>query len=68
MEKFVVNGRINSRYIEKKEFNSNMSAKKYVDQLCTKFDLQVEEEIMNHNENIFVVDYHNEFSIKHTYF
>ena len=64
MEKFIVNGRINSRYIEEKEFSSHKSAEKYVDSLCTKYDLQVEEIISENNSNLFLVDYHNEFSIK----
>ncbi len=68
MEKFIVNGRINSRYIEAKEFNSNKKAEKYVDSLCTKYDLQVEEVIKENDVNLFLVDYHNEFSIKQIYF
>ena len=64
MEKFIVNGRINSRYIEEKEFKSSKSAKKYIDLLCTKYDLQVEEIINENDSNLFMVDYHNEFSIK----
>lgn len=68
MEKFIVNGRINSRYIEEKEFNSNESALKYVDTLCTKYDLQVEEVVKEDSENIYMVDYHNEFSIKQLHF
>ena len=68
MEKFIVNGRINSRYIEEKTFTSSKSAKEYVDQLCTKYDLQVEEVVNENNENLFLVDYHNEFSIKQIYF
>ena len=68
MEKFIVNGRINSRYIQEKEFNSNESALKYVDTLCTKYDLQVEEIIKDNQKDIFMVDYHNEFSIKQLHF
>ena len=68
MEKFIVNGRINSRYIEEKEFSSNKSAEKYVDSLCTKYDLQVEEVVSENNSNLFLVDYHNEFSIRQLHF
>ena len=68
MEKFIVNGRINSRYIEEKEFNSNESALKYVDSLCTKYDLQVEEVVKENHQNIYMVDYHNEFSIRQLHF
>ena len=64
MEIFIVNGRNNSRYLEDKEFCSNKSAEKYVDSLCTKYDLQVEEVVSENNSNLFLVDYHNEFSIK----
>ena len=65
MEKYIVNGKINSRYIDTKEFISNDQALKYVDKLCSKYDLQVEEVINEKFENTFVVDYHNQFSIKH---
>ena len=68
MEKFIVNGRINSRYIEEKEFNSNESELKYVDSLCTKYDLQVEEVVKENHQNIYMVDYHNEFSIRQLHF
>ena len=68
MEKFIVNGRINSRYIETKEFDSNKKAEKYLDDLCNKYDLQVEEVVNENNQNVFLVDYHNEFSIKQIYF
>lgn len=64
MEKFIVNGRINSRYIEEKTFTSSKSAKEYVDQLCTKYDLQVEEIVDENGENLYLVNYYNQFSIK----
>lgn len=64
MEKFIVNGKINSRYIENKTFTSSKKALEYVDRLCSKYDLQVEEIINDQFENTFVVDYHNQFSIR----
>ena len=64
MEKFIVNGRINSRYIEEKTFTSSKSAKEYVDKLCLKYDLQVEEIVEEDNENLYLVNYYNQFSIK----
>jgi hypothetical protein len=63
MEKFIVNGKINSRYIENKVFTSNAKALEYIDQLCSKYDLQVEEIINDDLKNTFVIDYHNQFSI-----
>ncbi|MBE6143902.1 MAG: hypothetical protein E7177_07980 [Erysipelotrichaceae bacterium] len=64
MEKFIVNGRINSRYIEEKTFSTSKRAKEYVDKLCLKYDLQVEEIVEEDNENLYLVDYYNQFSIK----
>lgn len=63
MEKFIVNGKINSRYIDNKVFVTNKEALKYIDRLCTKYDLQVETIIDENSKNTFVVDYHNQFSI-----
>ena len=63
MEKFIVNGKINSRYIDNKVFVTNKEALKYIDHLCTKYDLQVEKIINENSKNTFVVDYHNQFSI-----
>ena len=63
MEKFIVNGKINSRYIENKVFTSNAKALEYIDQFCSKYDLQVEEIINDDLKNTFVIDYHNQFSI-----
>ena len=63
MEKFIVNGKINSRYIENKVFTSTAKALEYIDQLCSKYDLQVEEIINDDLKNTFVIDYHNQFSI-----
>lgn len=63
MEKFIVNGKINSRYIGNKVFTSNAKALEYIDQLCSKYDLQVEEIINDDFKNTFVIDYHNQFSI-----
>ncbi len=64
MSKYVVNGRINSRYILEKKFETNDQALKYVDQLCSQHDLQVEEVINDKYENTFIIDYYNQFSIK----
>lgn len=64
MNKYVVNGRINSRYISEKKFESNDQAVNYIDQLCNQHDLQVEEIINDMYEETYVVDYYNQFSIK----
>lgn len=64
MSKYVVNGRINSRYISEKKFESNDQAVNYIDQLCNQHDLQVEEIINDMYEDTYVVDYYNQFSIK----
>lgn len=64
MNKYVVNGRINSRYISEKKFESNDQAINYIDQLCNQHDLQVEEIINDMYEDTYVVDYYNQFSIK----
>ena len=42
---------------------TNKEALKYIDRLCTKYDLQVETIIDENSKNTFVVDYHNQFSI-----
>ena len=63
MERFIVNGRVNSRYIDDKVFVTNKEALKYIDYLCTKYDLQVEKIIDEKCKNTFVIDYHNQFSI-----
>ena len=47
MERFIVNGRVNSRYIDDKVFVTNKEALKYIDYLCTKYDLQVEKMCYN---------------------
>lgn len=64
MSKYVVNGRINSRYILEKKFESSDKALDYIDQLCNQHDLQVEEIINDMYEDTYVVDYYNQFSIK----
>ncbi len=64
MNKYVVNGRINSRYISEKKFESNDQAINYIDQLCNQHNLQVEEIINDMYEDTYVVDYYNQFSIK----
>lgn len=64
MEKYIVNGKINSRYIAEKEFSSPDQALAYIDRLCTRYDLQVEDIINEKFEDTYVVDYYNQFSVK----
>ena len=47
-----------------KEFKTNDKALKYIDKLCSRYDLQVEEIINQDLEKTYVVDYYNQFSIK----
>ncbi len=64
MNKYVVSGRINSKYIPEKKFDSNDQAINYIDQLCYQHNLQVEEIINDMYQDTYVVDYYNQFSIK----
>ena len=63
MKKYVVNSIINSRYISGKEFKPNDQALKYIDKLCSRYDLQVEEIVHQNNQETYIVDYYNQFSI-----
>lgn len=63
MKKYIVNSIINSRYISEKEFKTNDQALKYIDKLCSRYDLQVEEIITQNNVETYVVDYYNQFCI-----
>ena len=64
MTKYIVSGRVNSKYISEKEFKTNDKALQYIDKLCSRYDLQVEEIINQDLEMTYVVDYYNQFSIK----
>lgn len=63
MEKYIVNGMINSNEIVSKKFKTNKKALNYINKLCENYDIEVEEIIENKYRKTFIVDNYTMFNV-----
>lgn len=62
-ESYVFSGRVNSHAIENKTFKTKNDALRYLDNLCTRLDLEVIDEFTLNSTETYIIDHYNRFSI-----
>lgn len=63
MEKYIVNGMINSNEIVSKKFKTDKKALNYINKLCESYDIEVEEIIENKYRKTFIVNNYTMFNV-----